>query len=249
MADDGHEQELQNPDRVTVPDYIVYVLPEIEAHRDRINALIRLLRGDVRRDWFIPHFYHCLPLVIGNQYGFCILLESDTYITWNGGDSTNGVTIRQPDRTPDCIQNVHSHFGFGIVTIDNPWVFRTAQGVNLMIAAPPNYPIDGMHWMQAVVETDNLRIDFTFNVKITRANTEIFLKAGTPIGYCIPIPRWFADRFDVCLHPAGAVLEGERSAMRDFHRLRHEVSGGKLTRNYRVGVDPYGQRFSDHQKK
>ena len=39
MADDGHEQELQNPDRVTVPDYIVYVLPEIEAHRAFVATL------------------------------------------------------------------------------------------------------------------------------------------------------------------------------------------------------------------
>ena len=53
----------------------------------------------------------------------------------------------------------------GVVTIQNRFTFRTPPDVNLMTINPPNYWIDGIQHMTGVIETDNLRRDFTFNLK------------------------------------------------------------------------------------
>lgn len=239
----------KTPDRTSVPPMCVSILTEDAALAGKAGALTIPGACNVRREWFGSHFYNCLPLVIANQYGFSILLESDTSIFWKGGESNEDLTVRQPERAPDAVQNVHSHFGSGILTVDNPWVYRTHPGTNLLVMAPPNHFVDGLTWMVAVVETDNLRTDFTINLKVTRSRHEIVLRAGTPIGHFLPVPRHFCDRHKLEVHPEGDVLEGERQTMRDFQRLRHVTLGSRIGRHYQAGFDPYGVQFSDHQKK
>jgi len=46
-----------------------------------------------KRDWFTPHFYRCLPLTIGNQYGFIIKSEFDFSFIWDGGDSKDSIKL------------------------------------------------------------------------------------------------------------------------------------------------------------
>ncbi len=238
-----------NPDRTQILPMCMSVLTEAPELAERALALTTSAARNVHRDWFTPHFYNCLPLVIANQYGFSILLESDTVLLWNGGESSEDLTVYQPRPASNAVQNVHSHFGSGIVTLDHPWVYRTHAGTNLLVMAPPNHPIDGLAWMMAVVESDNLRTDFTLNIKLTRPHHEIKLDAGTPIGHFLPVPRHFCDGHILAVHPEGDALEAEREAMRDFHKLRHERLAGKLGRHYRAGFDLYGTPFVDHQRK
>jgi hypothetical protein len=238
-----------NPDSVEVPSMQIHMLTEREDTNEALMRLIVSLAGKRKRDWFTPHFFYCLPLLVGNQYGFVVLLESSITLSWDGSDSPNGLSICVENPPPGAVQHIHSHFGHGIVTIDHPCVFRTAKGVNLLILAPPNYPVDGLSWMTAVVETDQLRNDFTFNLKITRANHQLRLEAGTPIAHFLPIPRGFADAHQLALHPEGETLENERRAMRDFNLLRHGVCPGALLNQYRLGYDTYGNPLPDHQDR
>lgn len=238
-----------NPDSVRVPEGTILALTADASYNERSAQLIKSLSGSVSRDWFTSYFYHCLPLVIGNQYGLVMILESDTCLHWNGGAEPDDLTVVQPSRQPDAIQNVHSLFGQGIVTVDNPWVFRTAPGTSLLVTSPPNYPVDGLSWMTAVVETDHLRTDFTINIKVTRRNFDIFLPAGTPISCCIPIPRHFGDTHEVRFHTEDEGLQQERKAFVAFQFLRHRIMRGKIGGLYRKGFDQYGSRFDDHQRR
>jgi hypothetical protein len=150
-------------------------------------------------------------------------------------------------------QIVSSRFGMGTVTIQNRWTFRTPPGINLMTVSPPNYYLDGITHLTAAVETDNLRRDFTFNLKITRRDFEIFIPAGTPIGCVLPYPRHFVDRFRV-VNAADVldrdVIETERQTARLFGRER-EVDDPKkphgIGGRYWRGEDVYGNKFADHQ--
>ena len=136
------------------------------------------LIGNKWREWFSDHAYLCLPLTIGNQYGFVVKSNHTFDVTWNGGRGIDATTVNMGEDFNDDWngQHIHSHFGNGIVTIQNGFTLRTSDKINLMTINPPNYFIDGLAHMTGVVECDNLRRDFTFNLKLTRKDYTVSIK-------------------------------------------------------------------------
>jgi hypothetical protein len=252
----GPELEQQNaPDRVQVPDGAILVITEDDSFSHLPRQLIQPLKGQFRRDWFVKHAYHCLPLVIGSQLGFLVKALYDFTVEWDGGQEPESTRITAAGVDEAMLQQqiVTSRFGMGTVTIQNRWTFRTSPGINLLTVSPPNYYLDGITHMVAAVETDNLRRDFTFNLKITRKNFAILIPAGTPIGCLLPYPRHFVDHFRVVNagDALGAeVIETERQAAR---LLGQERQTDDLTKPHGIGgrywrgEDVYGNKFADHQ--
>ena len=181
---------------IIVPKNKLVIIPESNEFSNSNELIVQSLKGNLKRDWFIKHAYFCLPLVIGNQYGFGIKSLKTFKVKWNGGVSASDVVVEILDEgdNPNH-QSISSHFGMGTITIQNRFTFRTPPDINLMTINPPNQFIDGIHHMTGVVETDNLRRDFTFNLKITRPNTEIIINKGDLVGCVLPIPRHFVDKF------------------------------------------------------
>lgn len=241
---------------IIVPTNKLIVIPEHEGFKKSDELIVESLKGNFKRDWFIKHAYFCLPLVIGNQYGFGIKSLKTFKVKWNGGVSSSDtiVEILEEDENANY-QTISSHFGMGTVTIQNRFTFRTPTNVNLMTINPPNQFIDGIHHMTGVVETDNLRRDFTFNLKITRPNTEIIINKGEYIGCVLPIPREFVDKFELVNGYdifTNEQIEEEQQVMHDFGIERstkdiHKPNGNG--RRYFKGEDVYGCPFSNHQNK
>jgi hypothetical protein len=240
---------------IVVPQNKLVIIPENDLYKNSMELIVEPFKGNKKRDWFIQHAYFCLPLVIGNQYGFGIRALKTFSVIWDGGDSPAGVKVEILDAgdTPDY-QSISSHFGMGTVTIQNRFTFRTPPNVNLMTINPPNYWIDGIQHMTGVVETDNLRRDFTFNLKVTRVNEKIIINKGDFIGCVLPIPRYFSDSFELVsgydIFTEEQIKE-EQQIMRDFGKERsmedrHKKNGNG--RRYHNGEDVYGNKFEDHQR-
>jgi hypothetical protein len=206
-----------------------------------------------KREWFTPHFYRCLPLTIGNQYGFIIKSEFDFSVIWNGEDSKES-TIFYFYEEEEVINKkypmIESHFGHGVITINLPFTLRTPPGVNLMTINPPNYIVPNLTTMTGVVEADNLRRGFTINLKIQIPNMQINIPAGSPLAAIIPIPRYFADSFELKyaedIFSENEIVE-ELQAEADAITHREDVETGGSARHYLLGKDVYGNIFSDHQ--
>jgi hypothetical protein len=243
---------INNPNSL-VPDKAIAVVFNPGVNKLQAMELMAPLRGELKRDWFTSHFYYCLPLTIGNQYGFVFKAERDFEAVWDGSSEPNGVTLYMAEAAR--MQTVSAHFGEGIVTIQNPWHFRTAPGVNLMTITPPNMPQHGIHHMTGVVETDNLRRDFTFNIKLTEPGARVSFKKGDPIGAFIPIQRYYVDDFN--LVDAATIFTEEDIAEEwavgtDFAIARQTVDMAKphqAGRLYFKGEDSRGNKFPDHQKR
>lgn len=244
------------PDRVFVPDNTILVITDHDDTDQLAQDLIKPLKGMKKRKWLLDHAYFCLPLTIGNQYGFIVESLYDFWLLWNGGELPQDVTVRTQESDVVLLEKqfVVSHFGMGIVTIQNRWAYRTPKGINLITIAPPNYWIDGVVHMFGVVEADNLRRDFTFNLKITRVNKEIFVPKGSPIGCIIPYPRHFIDSFKISLAAnllEKEVIEEERRTQQYFGIERSQYDVNNVASNgfrYMLGEDIYGNKFKDHQK-
>jgi hypothetical protein len=240
-----------------VPEKTIAVFP------DHVNSVITkeginnvLKKSQKKREWFTPHFYRCLPLTIGNQYGFTISSEFDIQFVWNGGDTQNDIrfTVFEDLENPVKYPSVDSHFGSGIITVSTPFTLRTPPGINLMTINPPNVILPNITVMTGVVEADNLRRNFSFNLKIQIPNLEVFIPKGTPLAAFIPIPRYYADEFEVKFADEifdEDTINGELQASTDAGIQREEIelkSKNQVGRDYFLGKDVYKNNFKDHQK-
>ena len=242
-----------------VPDDRILALPYDDHYAGLQDTVFLPLRGQHKRDWFSKHAYLCLPLVIGNQYGFAVKSLFHATFLWNGGPEPADTTItvhntEEADAFGD-LQLLASQFGLGIVTVQTAFALRTPPEVNLMTLQPPNQFIDGLQNLMGVVEADNLRRDFTFNLKITRPDHPIEIKVGDLLAAVMPIPRGFVERFEMvdayeAVSPDTVALEQQTA--RDFGREREEVDAKNkrgVGRRYFKGEDVYGQRFEhSHQQ-
>jgi hypothetical protein len=246
---------INDDDNIVPPGKIVCV-PEKPFYADSIPHIVEPLRNKPHRPELGRHSFHCLPVVVGNQYGFVIKSMVSWTAIWNGGPDPKDTFIKIDDAksAPD-IQIVSSHFGAGIVTVQNRFSFRTPPGVNLMVLDPPNYFNFNLANLFAVVETDNLRRDFTFNLKIVEPKMRVRVKQGDIISAIIPIPRYFVDGFELAMAPdvfdPGVIREENIQAIkfqlrRDREDPHKPNAVGKL---YWRGQDADGRDFTDHQKK
>lgn len=232
-------------------------IPEQPIFNALPSQVVEPLKGHFKRDWFVQHAYLCPPLILGNEHGFIVKSLYNFRAKWNGGEWLDATEIEVLDENyeREKHQCITSHFGMGVVTIQNRFTFRTEPGVNLITINPPNFYIDGIQHMTGVIETDNLRRDFTFNLKITRLNEWVNISKGTPIGCVLPYPRHFIDKFEFknaldVITPEE--IATEQQVMRDFGKERAEVDmfkQNKVGRRYHNGEDVYGNKFREHQKR
>jgi hypothetical protein len=221
--------------------------------QDRILNMVK--KPDKKRDWFDAHFYRCLPLTIGNQYGFTISSEFDIAFEWNGRNNPEDVKLYAKEKIGQpYYPQISTHFGSGIVTINPPYFFRTPPGVNLMTINPPNYIIPNVTVMTGVVETDNLRRNFTFNLKIQIPNIKVVIPAGHPLAAFIPIPRYYCDKFNLDFAEnlfSKEIIDEEIRSDKAASKYRDEVEPNLkngVGKHYMQGKDVYGNKFKDHQK-
>jgi hypothetical protein len=243
-----------------VPDNHVLVVPSQYFDISTLDQHFESLSGNKKRDWFTPEFYRCLPMSIGNQQGFVVKANHSFRVFWDGRDTTDSVHIyvKEIDEGLEVAENLHpsvkSYFGHGTITLGYPLHLITPPGVNLMTINPPNYVIPNITVLTGVVETDNLRTGFSFTLKIQEPHKLMEFPKGTPLAAFIPIPRYFADSFTI--KSAYDVMDKdlvdqELEAAKEYQRIRikdlHDETN-PWNRLYLNGVDPYGNKFKDHQR-
>ncbi len=247
--------KVGSPSCLRVPDGYIGILPHHRAFEKVLEAFTGLER---ERSWFVPHAYRCLPLTMGNQIGFAVRTFYPFEVSWRGGEEPKSVIVKIDDGvSPDLLklQSVEPHFGMGTFTLQYRATLRTPPGVNLMVLPPPNQAKRGVWPMTAVVETDNLRRDFTYNIRLTEVNQTVRYESGEMVAALLPIPRGFPDSFKLAdlrgLCPADVIAE-EFAAQGFASYTRSQIDPAKpygVGRMYLRGLDPYGHPFPGHQMK
>jgi len=235
-----------------VPENTIVVVPHTQGQTGFYEEILLPLKGESKRDWFTSHFYYCLPLTIGNQYGIAVRSAFTFEAHWPGGEAPAVLTFERTFDVPQ--QAISTHFQNGIITFQNFFALKTPPGINLMTIQPPNMFIPGCVAMTGVVETDQIRRDFTFNLKITVPNYTIKVNKGDIIGAFIPIPRYFVDKFEVSLvtdlFDADLHLnETKESKLLGIERSTTDKEKNHLAgRRYFKGLHSDNTPYTDHQK-
>jgi hypothetical protein len=246
-------KKYMNENGDNVPPNKIVVVPHTTDNDGFYKEIIEPLKGNPKRDWFTSHFYYCLPLTIGNQYGFAIKSLRDFDATWDG--SHRDAVIEFLNEENSNKQVIQTGFSQGIITIQNCFALKTEPGINLMTIQPPNMFIPGLTAMTGVIETDNIKRDFTFNVKITVPNYTVKVRKGDIIAAFMPIPRYFVDQFDLSLITDIFDKEFHENEIAEAQALsaeRNSIDRSKphqSGRRYFSGVNTDSSKYKDHQKK
>lgn len=255
-------KEYINDNSNIVPENTIVFYSEDLKYQHDINKVIEPLYGKAKREWFESPFYYCLPLTIANQYGFVVKAAEDIELFWTGGNAPAHVKTQSNIHINDDsrIQRYYTNFRNGILTVENAFMLRTPPKVNLMVIQPPNYFIPDISAMSGVVEADNLRRAFTFNIKVTKENTKIKIKKGDWLSAFIPIPRYFIENFE--MKDANELFSNEvlKNERLDLHGLINERNscvhvGGDIGKTYDTGrryfkgVHLDDTPYEDHQKR
>jgi hypothetical protein len=214
----------------------------------------------IRRSWMegTPERFanRCLPLLVANQSGWIVTTRHDIRATWDG---TSGIHSVQVDiGNAEGPPPAASHFGSGIITFSLPWLFRTAPGWNLLVRGPANWPIDGAHPLEGLVETDWNDATFTMNWILTRPGHEVLFPAGSPICMIVPQRRGELERFETSvtsIHEDRRQHESYiawRESRLEFNQ-QLQVPGSaarkeKWQREYFLGTTPEAQA-AGHQRR
>jgi hypothetical protein len=199
----------------------------------------------------------CLPLRIANQAGWCILNDTDFDVTWGGKPGLDSLKILPHDKARIPIF-ANSMFGYGILTISIPFLFRMPPLHNLMVRGPANFFKDGAAPLEGLVEADWTPYTFTMNWKITRAMRPIRFTSGEPICMLTPVPRGELNKFqgeirnlqsDADLLTGYATwhqqrVEREKERLESASNERRGVQG-----HYIRGQGYLGEAGSGHQTK
>jgi hypothetical protein len=236
-----------------VPDNKILVIPHHIDSLTYFDEIIESLAGSVKREWMNPHAYYCLPLTVGNQYGFIIKSVRDFDIVWDGSRGNAEITFLNEDNSHKQI--IKTGFGDGIITIQNMFALKTPVGINIMTIQPPNHFIPGCFALTGIIECDNIRRDFTFNFKVTVPNIKIEVRKGDPIGAFIPIQRYFVDKFkvesalDYFNRETVANDINESSNLSTERNTVDKEKNHMSGRRYFSGTHTDGSTYLDHQKR
>jgi hypothetical protein len=218
------------------------------------------------RDWMEATAFRvanrCLPLLMANQSGWALLNPHPFTATWSGDENPSGVTIEFDQKPPPARAFVTSHFGYGIVTWQVPYLFRTPPGWNLLARGPANDPRDGIGPLEGLIETDWSVAQFTMNWKITRTDHPVRFEAGDPFCVVVPQPRGALEAFEPKIGDIGSsdAAEGHQIALRrrdQFQMARFvaefapnaEVDPREWEQDYFRGRLPDGSTVQEHQTK
>ena len=209
---------------------------------------------ELKRDWMKEtpdsYAYRCTPMNVANQYGWYVLCPEDFSAKWLGDDGFGGVSIRYKDNQE--LEFASSEFGSGILTIHVDFVLRTDPNIYTYIRGVPNFIKDGIHPLDAIVETDWLPFTFSFNFKFSR-EARVEFKKGEPLFCFFPVVRSFAENSNISVKQ----IESDPHFFKQYTEYSNSRSNylknndGSFQKFYRDAKDPGGGSYNavNHKPK
>jgi hypothetical protein len=189
-----------------------------------------------------PNAYHCLPLVIANQWGWQVLCPTEVRVIWDGTLAPAGLRV---EVDPNYAAAITSQFGSGIVTFSPPWLFRTSPGWDLYVKGPSNRGKPNCTPLEGVVETWWLNYTFTLNWRVMAPGTVAFAK-GESLAQLFPVPHATFKNSSAIESPIGLVEPEAAKELLRWRKERRRIASEEINihRFYRraEGVEGHLQR-------
>ena len=211
---------------------------------------VRIEQTPIRRDWMDAtdgaHAYKCFPVSQANTFGWSISFTEDIEFVWDGiSDTTpNHVEIL---RAPPNVCSLSR--GNATISFYTGLFFETDENTSIVSVVPPNYFIDGATPFTSVMSTSFYGDAIPAAWKITRANINILIPAGTPIVTVIPISIGKLSEVEIDLYDKEFTQEKADYSARRNNAWRKITEAGEFTNFYRDAVDFEGNSIGSHELK
>jgi hypothetical protein len=218
---------------------------------NNVRPTAKIKPMSVKRDWIEPgtqhgYAYSCFPVVLANTMGYEIYFEEDIEFIWNGKKEPNSTTIIQGKDI--C----YFDRGFATVGLVTNLVFKSDENTSLFCGPMPNQFIDGIQGYSAIMSTSFFGGALHIVLRITKANQNILIKAGTPIGFVLPISLKSINNsvIEVFKTPEPGTDFGVHSSPGYNEALAKEAEKiGRTVGWYQKGLDHLGNKVGNHEIK
>ena len=220
--------------------------PHITAyHFGNTPPALRLVPARATRTWMDrPGFEfskRCLPMLLASQHGWCMLNNRAVRLTWNGSPHVEGLLVEALEEGSGPVA-CKSWFGFGLATIDIPYLIRTSQGYNTLVRGPANIPKDGIAPLEALVETDWACASFAISWQMTRPGSITFA-VDEPLALLVPVRRGELESFVPKMRALASApqLAQDHAAWRADLTHALDTRSPEFRRDYVHGTSPGGR--------
>lgn len=192
------------------------------------------------------HAYMCFPLTLTNKLGWGISFPEDIVFIWDGIDDT----------TPDHVKIIKgeefasSKRCNATISFETGLIFKTDPETTILTMPVPNQFIAGTQCFTTLISTSFYMPELPIAWKITEANKEITIPAGTPIAAVLPISLTELEsnyEMRVDPNPVEHSYWQEVAKYGEAAQLKNAV--GDWSKMYRDAVDYKGDSVGAHETK
>lgn len=213
------------------------------------EGLGELSQVSIKRNWmdetYDAHAYKCFPVSLTNGLGWGISFPEDISFIWDGiSDST-------PDHVKILKGEKYAHVNRGNATIsfNSGIMFRTPENMSMLGMPVPNQVIAGAVPFSTLISTSFFKGEFPIAWRLTEANKEITIPAGTPVISVVPISLTELNNSEMILRSMSELPAGFWPD-ENYSQIVYELNKqGKWSNFYRDAVDHKGDSIGNHEVK
>lgn len=192
------------------------------------------------------HAYMCFPLTVTNRLGWGISFPEDIVFIWDGIDDT----------TPDHVKIIkgekyaNSKRCNATVSFETGLAIRTDAETTMLTMPVPNQFISGTQCFTTLISTSFYMPELPIAWKITEANKEITIPAGTPVAAILPLSLTTLENdyeMQIDTNPVDHTYWEEVSKYGEAAQAKNEY--GDWSKMYRDAVDYRGEKVGAHETK
>ena len=195
----------------------------------------------IKRDWMPSAVYNCMPLVLGNSFGYGVYFEEDISFIWDGD-------VRNPSRVIKGEKFVGPDRGAGSVSFHTNLLFKTDENTSLLTMPVPNQPIKDATTLTTILSSSFFTQLLPIVWQLEKPNKEYFVPAGSYVGCILPISISQFQDSNLNIHdhtyPFPDVHGSEY-----ISALKEGQKQGKFLKFYQKAIDHKGNIIGKHEAK
>lgn len=201
--------------------------------------------GKIKRDHLdkthSAHGYMCQPVSTAGLHGWEFVLQRDVKFIWDGisDSSRDHVTILEGGTNEDGSIFVDNGTANATISFQLNTIIETDEDHYVWLMGAPNYFIDGVQPMNAILQSNWYHFNsIQFCWKITKANEEITIPAGTPFMFMMNYPKALLESTEFKITEP---TEEDHKRIQEYNKLRSDFyensEDWKWHQMYKHGVE------------
>ncbi len=204
----------------------------------------------IKREWMEDtvdaHAYKCFPVSLTNALGWGLSFPEDITFIWDGISDTlsHHVKVLQGEKY------VYTERANATISFNTGLLFKTEQNMSILQMPVPNLFRDGVQPFTTIISTSFFKGELPCAWRITRPNTEITIKANTPIISILPISLTELQNSEAVIKNASDLPFTFWQDGSKYSEVVGEINkSGKWSNFYRDAVNHLGKSIGSHEVK